>query len=115
MAICNSCFWAGVAGGESVGRGELGVRRAVVGRDVQGRRGRGLDAQGSEAEQHTFNVARVRPGQGALGAVVIEGEAQELGRDWASLDLVETGQGRNKIVEVEVVAILVFDTKIVGD
>ena len=84
-----------------------------MGRDVQGRRGRELDAQGSEAEQHTFNVAGVRQGQGALGAVVIEGEAQKLGRDRARLDLVETRQGRDKIVEV--VAILVFDTKIVDD
>jgi hypothetical protein len=84
-----------------------------VGRDVQGRRGRGLDAQGSEAEQHTVNVPRVRQGQGASGAVVVEGEAQELGRDWACLDLVETRQGRDKIVEV--VAILVFDTKIVDE
>jgi hypothetical protein len=48
-----------------------------------------------------------------LGAVVIEGEAQKLGRDRARLDLVETRQGRDKIVEV--VAILVFDTKIVDD
>ena len=62
-----------------------------MGRDVQGRRGRELDAQGSEAEQHTFNVAGVRQGQGALGAVVIEGEAQELGRDGARLDLVVRG------------------------
>ena len=84
-----------------------------MGRDVQGGRGRGLDAQGSEAEQHTGNVAGVRKGQGALSAVVIEGEAQELGRDGARLDLVEARQGRDKIVEV--VAILVFDTKIVDD
>ena len=81
-----------------------------MGRDVQGGRGRGLDAQGSEAEQHTGNVAGVGQGQ---GAVVIKGEAQELGRDGARLDLVKARQGRDKIVEV--VPILVFDTKIVDD
>jgi hypothetical protein len=43
-----------------------------------------------------------------LGAVVGQGEAQNLGRDWACLDLVLTGQGK-------VVAILIFDTKIVDD
>ena len=48
-----------------------------------------------------------------MSAVVIKGEAQELGRDGARLDLVEARQGRDKIVEV--VAILVFDTKIVDD
>ncbi len=44
---------------------------------------------------------------------MIQGEAQESGRDGARLDLVETKQGRDKMVEV--VAILVFDTKIVDD
>jgi hypothetical protein len=48
-----------------------------------------------------------------VGAVVIQGEAQESSRDGARLDLVQTRQGRDKIVEV--VAILVFDTKIVDD
>jgi hypothetical protein len=48
-----------------------------------------------------------------MDTVVIQGEAQKLGRDGARLDLVETRQGRDKIVEV--VAILVFDTEIVDD
>ena len=48
-----------------------------------------------------------------MGAVVIQGEAQEPSRDGARLDLVETRQGRDKIVEV--VAILLFYTKIVDD
>ncbi len=75
-----------------------GVRRAVVRRDVKGRTGRGLDASGSEAEQHCVDVPRVRQGQGALGAVVVEGEVQKPGRDWARLDLVEPRQSRDKIV-----------------
>ncbi len=96
-----------------VGGGALGVRRAVVGGGVEGRRGHGLDAKGSEAEQHGVDVPRVGQGQGAMDTVVIQGEAQKLGRDGARLDLVETRQGRDKIVEV--VAILVFDTEIVDD
>jgi hypothetical protein len=66
----------------------LGVRRAVVRRDVEGRRGRELDAKGSEAEQHGVDVPRVGQGQGALSAVVSKGEAQKLCRDGARLDLV---------------------------
>ncbi len=72
-------------------------------RDIKGRRGRGLDAtKGSEAEQHGVDVPRVRQGQGqgALGAVVVEGEAQKPRRDWARLDLVEMRQSRDKKVEV---------------
>jgi hypothetical protein len=84
-----------------------------VGGDVERRGGGGLDTQGSEAKQHGVNVAGVGEGQGPVGAVVVQGEAQESGRDRARLDLVETRQGRDKIVEV--VAILVFDTKIVDD
>ncbi len=84
-----------------------------MGGDVEGRRSGGLDAEGSEVEKHGVDVARVGQGQGTVGAVVIQGEAQEPGRDGARLDLVETRQGRDKIVEV--VAILVFDTKIVDD
>ncbi len=82
-------------------------------RDVEGRRGRGLDSKGSEAEQHRVDVSGVRQGQGAVGAVVVESEAQETGRDGARLDLVKLRQSRDK--KVEVVAILVFDTKIVND
>ncbi len=71
-------------------------------RGAQGRRGRRFDAQGSEVKP------RVCQGHGALDAVVVEGEAQKLGRDWARLDLVETRQSSDKIVEV--VAILKSST-----
>ena len=102
MAICSSCFWTGVAGGEEseVGRWGSDERRAVVGGNVERRGGGGLDAKGSEAEQHGVDVARVGQGQGPVGVVVIQGEAQEPGRDGARLDLVETRQGRDKIVKI---------------
>jgi hypothetical protein len=88
MPICSSCFWVGVASGEVLDVRRWGVRRAVVGRDVQGRKRCGLDTRGSEAEQHTVNVPRIRQVEGALGAVEVEGEAQKRGRGWARLDLV---------------------------
>jgi hypothetical protein len=93
--LLGGCGWWGRVGG-----GALGVRRTVVGGDVERRGGGGLDAKGSEAEQHGVDVARVGQGQGPVGAVVIQCEAQELGRDGACLGLVETRQGRDKIVEV---------------
>ena len=66
----------GCGGWGRVGSGALGVRRAVVWGDVEGRRGCRRDAEGSEAEQHGVDVARVGQGQGAVGAVVIQGEGQ---------------------------------------
>ena len=44
---------------------------------------------------------------------MLQVEAQELGGDGVSLDLIKGGQGRDE--EVEVVAILVLDPKIVDD
>ncbi len=58
---------SGCGGWGRVGGGALGVRRAVVKRDVEGRRGRGLDAKGSEAEQHGVDVPRVGQGSECVG------------------------------------------------
>ncbi len=68
----------------------LRCRRAVHGGMVDGG-GRGrLDPVGAKAVEQGINVAWV--GESALGAVVSDGEAQELGGDGVGFDELETGK-----------------------
>jgi hypothetical protein len=62
--------------------------------------------------RYTLGTSK-RERESALGAIVREGEAQELGGHGMRLDMIETRTTRDK--KIEVVAILVFDTKIVDD
>jgi hypothetical protein len=80
---------------------------------VDGRRCRWLHAKRAKTKQQCSNVPWVRERESALGAIVREGEAQELGSNGMRLDVIETRKTRDK--KIEVVAILVFDTKIVDD
>ena len=80
---------------------------------VDGRGGGRLETIGAKAEEQGVDVAWVREREGALGAIVSEGKAQEFGCNGMGLDFVETRKARDKIVVV--VAILVLDTKIVND
>ncbi len=76
--------------------------------------GRGwLDPVGAKAVEQGVDVAWVGEREGALGAVVSDGEAQEFGRDGMGFHVVKTGKTRDEIVVV--VAILVLDAKIVND
>ena len=91
----------------------LRCRRAVDrGMIDGGRRGR-LDSIGAKAVKQGVDVAWVGEREGALGAVVSNGKAQEFGRDGMGFHEVETGKARDEIVVV--VAILVLDAKIVND
>ena len=80
---------------------------------VDGRGGGRLDAIGAKAVKQGVDVTWVREREGALGAIVSEGKAQEFGCNGMGFDYVKTGKARDKIVVV--VAILVLDAKIVND
>ncbi len=80
---------------------------------VDGRCCRRLHAKRAKTQQQYIDISRVRERESALGTIVREGEAQELGGNGMRLDLIETRKTRDK--KIEVVAILVFDTKIVDD
>jgi hypothetical protein len=77
-----------------------------------GGRGR-FDPVGAKAVEQSVHVAWIGKRESALGAVVREGEAQELGGDGVRLHVVNTGKTRDEIIVV--VTIVVFDTKIVDD
>jgi hypothetical protein len=72
-----------------------------------------LDPFWAKAVEQGIDVAWVGEREGALGAVVSDGEAQEFGSDGVGFDEVETRKTRDEIVVV--FAILVLDTKIVND
>ena len=63
--------------------------------------------------QQGVNVAWVSKREGALGAIVRDGKAQELGGNGVGFDEVEARKARDEIVVV--VAIVVLNTKIVDD
>ena len=107
-------FLLGGGGGwRGIGGGVLGSRRAVDGRVIDSRRCGRLDAVRAKAMQQRVDITWVGEREGALGAIVSDGEAQELGCNWVGFDMVEAGKARNKIVVV--VAILIFNAKIVDD
>ncbi len=56
----------------------LRSRRAVNGRVIDGRRCGRLDAVGAKAVQQGVDIAWVGEREGALGAIVRDGKAQEL-------------------------------------
>jgi hypothetical protein len=68
---------------------------------------------GAKAEEQSVHVSWIGKRESALGAIVGEGEAQELGGNGVRFDMIKTGKTRDKIIVV--VTILVFDTKIVDD
>ena len=72
-----------------------------------------FDAVGAKAVEQSVHVPWVGERESTLGAVVREGEAQELGGDGVRLHVVNTGKTRDEIIVV--VTIVVFDTKIVDD
>ena len=80
---------------------------------IDGRRRGRLDAAGPKAVQQGVYIAWVGEREGALGAIVRDGKAQELGGNGVGFDDVEAGKARDEIVVV--VAILVLDAKIVDD
>ena len=90
-------------------RGRRAVDRGVI---DGGRRGR-LDSIGAKVVKQGVDVAWVGEREGALGAIVSGGKAQEFGRDGMGLDEVKTRKARDEIVVV--VAILVLNTEIVDD
>ena len=103
----------GGGGWRRIGGGVLGSRRAEDGRVIDGRRCGRLDAVRAKAMQQSVDIAWVGEREGALGAIVSDGEAQELGGNGMRLDMIKTRKTRDK--KIEVVAILVFDTKVVDD
>jgi hypothetical protein len=68
---------------------------------------------GVKAVQQGVNISWVSKREGALGAIVRDGKAQELGCNGMGFDEVEARQARDEIVVV--VAIVVLNTKIVDD
>jgi hypothetical protein len=107
-------FLLGGGGGwRRIGGGVLGSRQAEEGRVIDGRRCGRLDAVRAKAIQQSVDIAWVGEREGALGAIVSHGKAQELGCNGVGFDMVEAGKARNEIVVV--VAILVFNAKIVDD
>ncbi len=88
-------------------------RRAVDRGMIDGGRRSRLDSMRAKAVKQGIDVAWVGEREGALGAIVINGKAQELGRDGMGFYEVKTGKARDEIVVV--VAILVLDAKIVND
>jgi hypothetical protein len=91
----------------------LGSRQAEDGRVIYGRRCGRLDAVRAKAMQQGVDIAWVGEREGALGAIVRDGKAQELGRNGVGFDMVEAGKTGNEIVIV--VTILVFNAKIVDN
>ena len=107
-------FLLGGGGGwRRIGGGVLGSRRAEDGRVIDGRRCGRLDAVRAKAKQQSVDIAWVGEGEGALGAIVSDGKAQELGCNGVGFDMVEAGKARNEVIIV--VAILVFNAEIVDD
>ena len=104
----------GSGGGWGVnGGGRLRGGRTVNGGVIDGG-GRGrFDPVGAKAEEQSVHVSWIGKRESALGAIVGEGEAQELGGNGVRFDMIKTGKTRDKIIVV--VTILVFDTKIVDD
>jgi hypothetical protein len=72
-----------------------------------------FDAVGAKAVEQSVHVPWVGERESALGAVVREGEAQELRGDGVRLD--EVGARKTSNEEIVVVAIVVLNTKIVDD
>jgi hypothetical protein len=77
-----------------------------------GGRGR-FDAVGAKAVEQSVHVPWVGERESALGAIVREGEAQELRGDGMRLHEVDARKTRDK--EIVVVAIVVLNTKIFDD
>jgi hypothetical protein len=69
----------------------LRCRRAVNGRVIDGRRCGQLDAVGAKAAQQGVDIAWVGEREGALGAIVRDGKAQEFGGNGMGFDEVEAG------------------------
>ncbi len=111
---CRQLLLLGGGGGwGGIGGGVLRCRRAVHGGMVDGG-GRGrFDLIGAKALEQSINVAWVGERESALGAVVSNGNAQELGGNGVGFDEVETVKAGDEIIVV--VAILVLNAKIVDD
>jgi hypothetical protein len=99
--------WGVISGGRL--RGGRTVHGGVIDGGGRGR----FDPVGAETVEQSVHVAWIGKRESALGAVVGEGEAQELGGDGVRLNVVKTGKTRDEIIVV--VTIVVFDTKIVDD
>ena len=85
----------------------------AIKRVIDGRRCGRLDAVRAKAKQQSVDIAWVGEREGALGAIVSDGKAQELGCNGVGFDMVEAGKARNEVIIV--VAILVFNAEIVDD
>ena len=66
---------------------------------------------GSKAGEEGRDIAGVRQGERASGAVVCDGKAKIFRRDGMGFDVVELGKDRDK--EVEVRAVVVLYTKVI--
>ena len=107
-------FLLGGGGGwRRIGGGVLGSRQAEDGRVIDGRRCGRLDAVRAKVMQQGVDIVWVGEREDALGAIVRDGKAQELGRNGVGFDMVEAGKTGNEIVIV--VTILVFNAKIVDN
>jgi hypothetical protein len=95
------------------GVGRLWEAGAVSGRDIDGRRECGFDAEGTEAEKKRVHVTGVREGDGAGDSVVAESKTEKLRGDRVGLYLVQSRQGRDKEIEVDFGVIL--HSKVVDD
>ncbi len=61
---------------------------------------------GSKAGEEGRDIAGVRQGERASGAVVGDGKAKKFRRDGMGFDVVELGEDRDKEVEVRAVVVL---------
>ena len=98
-------------GGEVRPGGGLGGLGTVGGGGIDSGRSGGGNTVGTKAGEEGGDVARVGEGERARRAVVVDGKAKELGRDGVSFAVI--GKRENGDKEVEVVSVVVLDTKVV--
>ncbi len=89
----------------------LRYRRAVNGRVIDGRRCGRLDPVGAKVMQQGVDIAWVVEREGALGAIVRDDKAQELGSNGVGFDEVEARKGKAR----DEIVVVVANTKIVDD
>ena len=91
--------------------GGLGGPGSVGGRNVDGGGSGGANAVRAKAGKKGGSIARVREREGARSAVVMEGEAKELGRDGVGFAVIQGGKARDKKLKVR--EVVVFDTEVI--
>ena len=71
------------------------------------------NTKGTKASEKSGDIAGIGDSECVLGAVVLEREAEILGSDGVSFDVVEGGKARDKKSEVR--GVVVLDAEVVHD